>query len=69
MEEDMQGIMRTLPTPPLAVCARCGGMTSVGATHLVQGDTLESGAGYEQLCDDCYRALLAGERDLAALEP
>jgi hypothetical protein len=44
-------------------------MTSVGATHLVQGDTLESGAGYEQLCDDCYRALLAGERDLAALEP
>lgn len=69
MEEDMQGIMRTLPTPPLVACSRCGSMTPVRATHLVQADALESGAEYEQLCDDCYQALLAGERDLPAPEP
>lgn len=69
MEEDTLGIMRTLPTPPLVTCARCGRMTSPRTAHLVQGDALESGAEYEHLCDDCYRALLAGERDVAAPEP
>ena len=69
MEEDMLGIMRTVPTPPLVACSRCGRMTRIQATHLVQGAALESGADYEQLCDDCYRALLAGERDVATLEP
>ena len=68
MEEDMQGLMRTLPTPPLVACAHCGRLTPLRAAHLVQGDALASGADYEQLCDDCYRVLLAGERDLTAPE-
>lgn len=69
MEEDTLGIMRTLPTPSLVACSRCARMIPVQQAHLVQGDALESGAEYEQLCDGCYQALLAGERDVAAPEP
>ena len=69
MEEDMQGIMRTLPTPPLVACARCGRMTPTRAMHLIQGDALANGADLEPVCEDCYQALLSGERDFSALEP
>lgn len=73
MEEDVLGTMRSVHAPDnashMVACSRCAQMVPVAETHLIQGDALDAGSEYEQLCASCYAALLAGERDLGAAEP
>ena len=65
MEEDVLGTMRTLHPVSYVECSRCGTMVRQQDIRVVEGTALANQSEYEQLCPDCYAALVAGEPDLS----
>jgi hypothetical protein len=69
MEEDVVGTMRTIGTPTYVECARCSKMTLAQKTVLLPSDARDGVSEYQQLCEDCYKALSDGEQELPPAEP
>ncbi|MBE3561519.1 MAG: hypothetical protein IMW89_20210 [Ktedonobacteraceae bacterium] len=65
MQEDILGTRRTAFSQTYVNCARCGKATRLRYARVIQSDVLsDSHSEYEYICQDCQKALAAGEKDL-----
>ncbi|MBO0780998.1 MAG: hypothetical protein J2P37_19435 [Ktedonobacteraceae bacterium] len=65
MQEDVLGTRRTAIAGTYVQCARCNKLTRRRYARVVQSDVLsDSNSEFEYICQECQKALAAGEKDL-----
>lgn len=70
MEEDEAGLRHELGSvKPAVPCGSCGRMVVAGEERRLESARMdEAGSPYTVVCESCFRAIEAGEVDLATVD-